>query len=49
MLAALDAAPLDDEPVTSEERAAVEEGWAEYRRGEAVPLDEIRAEPGSDA
>jgi hypothetical protein len=42
-LAAFLAAPLDDEPVTEEERA-VAESREKYRSGEAVPLDEIRHE-----
>jgi len=37
-------APEDDEPLTAEEQAALEEGRAEHRRGESVPLDEIRHE-----
>ena len=37
-------APLDDEPLTAEEEQALEESRAEYRRGEGVPLDEIRHE-----
>ncbi len=37
-------APLDDEPLTPEEEQALEESRAEYRRGEGVPLDEIRHE-----
>jgi hypothetical protein len=32
----------DDEPLTAEEEAALEQSHEEYRRGEAVPLDEIR-------
>lgn len=44
MLAAFLAAPIDDEPVTDEEERAVAEAREEYRRGEAVPLDEIRHE-----
>lgn len=43
VIAARDA-PLDDEPLTAEEEAALEESRAEYRRGEGVPLDEIRHE-----
>lgn len=37
-------APLDDEPLTPEEEAALEESRAEYRRGEGVPLEKIRHE-----
>ena len=44
VLAAFRDAPLDDEPLTAEEEAALEESRAEYRRGEGVPLDEIRHE-----
>lgn len=44
MLAAFLAAPTDDEPVTEEEERAVAEAREEYRRGEAVPLDQIRHE-----
>jgi hypothetical protein len=36
LVATLEAAPLDDEPYTGEDRAASEEGWAAYQRGEAV-------------
>lgn len=43
-LAAFLAAPLDDEPVTDEEERAVAESRKEYRRGEAVPLDQVRHE-----
>ncbi len=37
-------APLDDEPLTPEEEAALEESRSEYRRGEGVPLEKIRHE-----
>jgi hypothetical protein len=40
----LDNAPLDDEPVTEEEEAAVQIAREEIARGETVSLDEIRAE-----
>lgn len=43
-LAALEAAELDDEPFTDEERAAVEEGEAQFRRGESVPWEVVRRE-----
>ena len=39
-------APEDDEPFTPEEAASADEAWAQYKRGEAVPLDEIRHELG---
>ena len=44
MLAAFLAAPIEDEPVTEDEERAVAEAREEYRRGQAVPLDEIRHE-----
>ena len=40
----LDNAPLDDEPVTEEEEAAVQIAREEIARGETISLDEIRAE-----
>lgn len=49
VLAALEAAPFDDEPYTGDDRAASEEGWATYQRGEAVGVAELRAEPDADA
>ncbi|HEV3093472.1 MAG TPA: hypothetical protein VGY30_03035 [Solirubrobacteraceae bacterium] len=49
VLAALEAAPFDDEPYTGDDRAASEEGWAAYRRGEAINVAELRAEPDADA
>jgi hypothetical protein len=49
VLAALEAAPFDDEPYTGEDRAASEEGWATYRRGEAIGMAELRAEPDAAA
>ena len=36
VLAALEAAPFDDEAYTGDDRAAPEEGWAAYQRGEGV-------------
>jgi hypothetical protein len=44
LIAALEAAPGDDEPYTDDEAAASQEGWAAYRHGEAVTLGELRAE-----
>jgi hypothetical protein len=44
LVAALEAAPEDDEPYTDEERAGSAEGWAAYQRGEGVKLSELRAE-----
>jgi len=36
----------DDEPSTPEEDASADEAWEQYKRGEAIPLDEIRREFG---
>jgi hypothetical protein len=44
-VATLEAAPLDDEPYTGEDREASDEGWAAYRRGEAITVAELQAEP----
>ena len=41
LLAALEAAPLDDEPYTEEDSAVSDEGWAAYQQGEAVKLSEL--------
>jgi hypothetical protein len=49
MVATLEAAPLDDEPYTGEDREASDEGWVAYRRGEAITVAELRAEPEPDA
>jgi hypothetical protein len=49
MVAALEAAPFDDEPYTEDDRAASDEGWAAYQRGEAIKVGELRAEPEPDA
>jgi predicted kinase len=40
----LENAPLDDEPTTPEEEAAVQIAREELARGETVSLDEIRRE-----
>ncbi len=42
--ALLDSAPVDDEPSTPEEEAAVQLARDELARGETVSLDAIRAE-----
>jgi hypothetical protein len=42
-------APLDDEPLTEEEIAAIEEGEAEIARGEAIPWEVVREELAGDA
>ena len=39
-------APYDDEPFTDEDRAAVEEAEAGYRRGEWVTHDEMKRQLG---
>jgi hypothetical protein len=44
MIGAFEDAPEDDEPFTEEEAAAADEAWESYKRGEAVPLDQIRHE-----
>ncbi|MBM3268911.1 MAG: hypothetical protein FJZ01_14830 [Candidatus Sericytochromatia bacterium] len=46
--AALDAAPLDDEPEDEEERQAVAEAEAEFARGEGVPHAEALRRLGLD-
>jgi hypothetical protein len=49
VLAALEAAPFDDEPETEEERCAVAEARAERKRGiEPVPLESVLAEFDGD-
>jgi hypothetical protein len=48
-VAALEAAPLDDEPYTEDDRAASAAGWTAYQRGEAIQVGELRAEPEPDA
>ena len=40
----LDEAPLDDEPTTPEEEAAVQEALEAVARGETISLEEFRAE-----
>ncbi len=40
----LDNAPEDDESTSAEEDAGAREAWAEYRRGESTPLEEVRRE-----
>jgi hypothetical protein len=37
----LDAAPLDDEPVTDDDLAAIREGFEGKARGETVPHEEV--------
>jgi hypothetical protein len=40
----LDEAPEDDEPLTPEEEAEIEESWQEYLRGKTRPWEAVRAE-----
>jgi hypothetical protein len=49
LVATLEAAPFDDKPYTADDREASDEGWAAYRRGEAITVAELRAEPEPDA
>jgi hypothetical protein len=44
MLEAFDNAPIDDEPFTEEDERALEEAHAARRRGDTLPLDDIRGE-----
>jgi hypothetical protein len=44
VLAFINNAPEVDEPLTPEEEASLDEAWAEYKRGESVPLDEFLRE-----
>jgi hypothetical protein len=43
VVAALEAAPFDDEPYTGDDRVASENGWAAYQRGEAVGVIVVTA------
>lgn len=47
LLLALYSAPWDDEPLTDEEIAAIEEGREDIRHGRTVPMEEITREFGS--
>jgi len=38
----LETAPLDDEPVTEDDLAAIREGLEEYARGETIPHEEVK-------
>ncbi|MBI4702178.1 MAG: hypothetical protein HY744_13690 [Deltaproteobacteria bacterium] len=42
VLRSLREAPLDDEPETEEERAAIEEGLEDVRAGRLIPHEEVR-------
>lgn len=39
---ALEAAPVDDEPLTAEDRTAIREGREEHAKGETVSHDEMK-------
>jgi len=44
----LDTAPIDDEPLTPEDEAAIAEGLAAAKRGETIPRDQAKSELVSD-
>lgn len=46
VLQTLMSAPLDDEPITDDEMAAIEEGLADLERGDVVTDEELRRELG---
>lgn len=46
LLRFLEAAPVDDEPETEEERAAVAAAWEAIRHGEVLTDEELRRELG---
>jgi hypothetical protein len=48
MLRTLMEAPLDDEPLTADDEAAIAEGQAEIDRGEVVNLDEVKRQLGCE-
>lgn len=48
MLQALAAAQPDDEPSSPEEDASAREALEAYRRGEAIPADQLKRELGPD-
>lgn len=39
-------APFDDEPVTDQEEAGVQEAWGDYKDGRVHTLDEVKKELG---
>ena len=41
-------APVDDEPETDEERAAVAEAWREHREGKRLTTEQVRGEVDAD-
>ena len=42
VLALLAAAPVDDEPVTDDDRQQIAEGWQAYRDGQALSAEDMR-------
>ncbi len=42
VLAMLASLPIDDEPVTDEDRRHIVEGWQAYRDGQVVSAEEVR-------
>jgi hypothetical protein len=42
VLAMLASLPIDDEPVTDEDRRRIVEGWQAYRDGQVVSAEEVR-------
>jgi hypothetical protein len=42
----LENAPIDDEPETPEEAAAVAEAWREHREGKSLTTEELKRELG---
>jgi hypothetical protein len=49
MVAALEAASLDDAPYTEDDRARSDAGWAAYEPGEAIKVGELLVESKPDA
>jgi len=45
LVAALEAAPLDDQPYAEDDRAASVAGWVADQRGEAIKAGELPVEP----
>lgn len=48
MIAVLDNASPDDQPLTSDEEQAADAALKRYHNGEAVPLDQVLAELDRD-
>ena len=43
-VAVLDAAPIDDEPLSDDERTAIAEARAQLSRADGIPLEDLPAE-----